>query len=261
MAYSVISRGFICTLFLMLSSSLSYGYGDWCVADRAHPPCGGAPGRCTLNSDGSGGGFLAATASIESFRDKLGFEANTSYIGPYVQVCEFASVRAQAYLSDFAQIYGHARISGDAIVSGLAQVFGDAQVFDRAHIAGRAHVLGSAEVFGDAHVFGDGRVDSARVYGHSRIYGRGFAGLGAQIYGQAQLYDDAFVTDAEIYGRATVSGNGSVFFSSICGDAHVLGAAMISISNLSSGTWSESEEFLTPDYTKVEPLGCVLDPI
>ncbi len=55
--------------------------GDWCIQDPVNPPCNGAPGRCTIHSDGSLGGFVADTAIVGSVD-----------IGLHASVCETAQV-------------------------------------------------------------------------------------------------------------------------------------------------------------------------
>ena len=89
-----------------------------------------------INQDGTKGGWVAATAKVDS----------TCYIGYN------------------AMVYGKAHVSGNAQVYGYAQVFGNARVFENSQVYGNSWVYGYAQVSGNAHVFGD-----AWVYGNAKI--------------------------------------------------------------------------------------------
>src|SRR6476620_5365800 len=63
-------------------------------------PCGGAPGKCSINRDGTQGGFIAETAHVEKspvnhfqgmyypFADFNPAPKNIPYIGLFAQVCD-----------------------------------------------------------------------------------------------------------------------------------------------------------------------------
>ena len=75
---------------------------------------GPVPAYRHRNPDGSIGGWVADTASVDD----------------------------TAYISENAKVFGTAQVFENARVSGNAQVFGNAEVF------GTAHVYGNAQVFG-----------------------------------------------------------------------------------------------------------------
>jgi hypothetical protein len=105
---------------------------------------GPVPARRHLNPDGSEGGWVADTATVEP----------TAYLGPASSVF------------GHARVCGHARVYGDASVFGHAELFADAQVYGHAWVYGHAKVSGTARVYGRASVS-----DSAKVSGDAEVGG------------------------------------------------------------------------------------------
>lgn len=103
---------------------------------------GPVPARRHRNPDGSVGGWVADTATVEP----------TAYVGADAKVYGNATVLDDAVLS------GRATVSGNATVSGRARVAGDAQVSSSAWVSGRAVVYGNARVGGDTIVWSDDKV-------------------------------------------------------------------------------------------------------
>lgn len=144
--------------------------------------------------------------------------SDNAWVFDYAWVYGNARVSGDAWVFGKAQVSGNARISGNAWVAGSAQVFGGAQVFGSAQVRRNAQVFGGAQVSGSAQVRGNAQVfDSAQVFGSAQISG------GARVYGDAQVADNARVFDiARIYGSARVFGDARV-----SGDACVSGGARV----------------------------------
>ncbi len=139
---------------------------SWCIRDPANPPCDGAPGKCTKNLDGTQGGFVADTATVQQKRKGLMRKSyNLPYIGINVQICE----NAQIY--DHARIYGNAEVTRNAYVSGNAHVYGNALVSGNAQISGNARVFENAHVSGNALVSGNAQISGNEiVHGVTQVY-------------------------------------------------------------------------------------------
>src|SRR5690348_16547562 len=97
--YTLIRLGVFASTLVTASSS--YAARDWCIGGTNLPPCNGAPGKCTRNSDGSKGGFVADSAFVEKSWF-LGW--NVPYIDRYAQVCETAHVFGAARILNYSQI-------------------------------------------------------------------------------------------------------------------------------------------------------------
>ncbi len=132
---------------LFLFNISTYAGDDWCIITFVNPPCNSAPGNCTINFDGSLGGFVAKTAYVESVMVN-GLSRNRSSIGLNVSICDYAQV------------------TGDALVAGAARVSGTAWIFGNARVDGNTQITGNAQVYEDARVNGD-----TRVGGDSKISG------------------------------------------------------------------------------------------
>jgi len=223
---------------------------SWCISDPAHPPCGGARGKCSINSDGSHGGFVADTAFVESRSVlKVFRQRNVPYLASQVQVCGTSRVVGERVrLLGKVQIQGDASVSGSAIlcdeviVSDSARVLGDAEIFDQAKIYGNAEVADQAKVMGQAEVFGDARVvqfakvcDQAKIRGNALVTGLSQVSGEAVVRGRAQVLDLAVVRgqahlegsavvkdNASVEGEARISGDGQVW-----DDAHVRDRAQV----------------------------------
>ena len=169
---------FLSSLFLFSSSLFAFAADDWCIENPAHPPCEGLPGNCTINSDGSLGGFVADTANVESTSICGFFSKNIPYLARYTQVCDSAVVAGNAQILEYAQVYGNARVFQNAIIFGHARIFENARVYgfafvyenalvcENALVSGHAYVYGNARVSGDALVFQD-----ARIQGNDILFG------------------------------------------------------------------------------------------
>ena len=108
---------------------------------------GEVPAARHKNPDGSTGGWVAKTASVES----------TAFIR------ENAEVFGDAQVFGYARVYGNARVYGYARVFGNAEVFGDARVYGNAEVFEYAEVSGNAEVYGGAVICENMKVSFSRV--------------------------------------------------------------------------------------------------
>ena len=61
----VVSVLFVFSFIFLITVAPASAANDWCIEDEDSPPCRGLPGKCTRNSDGSVGGFVANTARVE----------------------------------------------------------------------------------------------------------------------------------------------------------------------------------------------------
>ena len=139
---------------------------------------GPVPAHRHVNPDGSEGGWVADTATVEP----------TAYVGPDAQVFENARVGGDA------QVYGTARVFGTALVYGTARVFGTAQVYGNARVFANAWVYENAQVFANAWVY-----ENAQVFENAWVY------EDARVFGKAQVYGDAWVRgNARVFGTARV---------------------------------------------------------
>jgi carbonic anhydrase/acetyltransferase-like protein (isoleucine patch superfamily) len=116
------------------------GRGQVRRAVTSHPPVmlhdfaaiqGPVLAHIHVNPDGSRGGWVAETASVD----------------------ETVYVEHDACVYGHAHVLGNARVHGNARVSGEAYVLGDATVTDNAAVFGKARVSGYACVSGDAIPF------------------------------------------------------------------------------------------------------------
>ena len=94
------------------------------------------------NPDGSEGGWVADTATVDS----------TAYVGLDAQIFDRAQVRSQARIYDRAQVYDRAHVLERARVYGQSQVSGCARVYGLAEVFGRAHVFGSTVIGGASRI-------------------------------------------------------------------------------------------------------------
>ncbi len=211
----------ILLLFLVFNISISTVYsadGDWCIEDPNEPPCGGAEGECTINRDGSPGGFVADSAYVEKNFFSFIWNRNNPTIDRYAQVCDTAEVTGRSQIMDHAKVRGDARVSDRVQVLGFAQVFGSAEIRGGAQIRDYAQVFESAKVSGPTQIFGN-----AKVHGHSRIY------ESAQVYDNAEVREAAWIYgQAKIYGSAQVYGSAKMYlFAQAYENAKVYGASFI----------------------------------
>lgn len=196
------------SFFVLLALTNSNLFGatseDWCIENPTTPPCQGKPGRCTLNRDGSPGGFVAESAYIETQADLLepSVRINLPYLGRYAQVCEMAWVVGRASVTDKAKIFGNARVSG------RAQVYGLSQIFDRALITGDSQVYGKAWISGNAWIKGHAQItDSAWIFGHAQVDGVAYVAGTVRACGHAVINETAHLDGYTwITGRDWING-------------------------------------------------------
>lgn len=156
---------------------------------------GPVPAHRHQNPDGSRGGWVADTATVDS----------TAHIGPLAQIFGKARVYGKARVWGKARVFELAQVDTNAKVRGLAQISGKARISDNAHIYGVAWVSGRAQVSGKAEVFGNASVDdhahvfgSARVSGEARISGSDSQVAGSvRVGGSTLIYDGARVEKPE----------------------------------------------------------------
>jgi carbonic anhydrase/acetyltransferase-like protein (isoleucine patch superfamily) len=141
-------------------------------ANEKNYPCSGVPGAYITNPDGSEGGFVASSATVDP---TVHLEMNAS-------VCERASVIEGAKVLDYAEVSGRAIVRGKVIIQDRAKVYGEAYVInlggdhlvvrDEAKIYGHGFLQGSVNVANNSEVFSWGKVlDHAQVLGYSLVCG------------------------------------------------------------------------------------------
>lgn len=135
-------------------------------------PCSGAPGSYRINPDGSEGGFVAASATVDS---SIFIEINAS-------VCEKAIVIEGVKLKGEVEVSGRATVRGKVVVQDRAKIYGESYIInpngsellvkDMAKIYGNSFLQGSVVVGGFSEVFGWGKIiDFAQILGSSRVCG------------------------------------------------------------------------------------------
>ncbi len=219
------------------------GAGDYvisCFLHGDHNPCpAGVVCAPHLNPDGTKGGFVANTASVDSQAEV----APKALVVGNAQVTGNARVLNSAQVSGYAKVKNKAAVYGNARISGTAQVTGNAKVYDHARVSGdtakvfeRAKVYGEAEISGDAQVYGRAKVyDNAKVRGKAKIHNEAQVFSEAEVYGEAEIESRAYATDnakvygkAKVYGYAMVSGHSQIFGQTeVVGRANILGNAQV----------------------------------
>jgi carbonic anhydrase/acetyltransferase-like protein (isoleucine patch superfamily) len=142
------------------------------------------PAHRHINPDGSRGGWVAETASVDS----------TVFVAPDAKVYGNAQVSLHAQVSDNAKISG-GNISGNTQISGTAQISGG-------FIAGTTHVSGgnisAGIIVGNAQVSGGtisgGVISGGTISGNIFITGRPHI-LGGKISGNARIGGDAIISE------------------------------------------------------------------
>ena len=135
-------------------------------------PCSGAPGTYRDNPDGSEGGFVASTATVDS----------TVHLELDASVCERAIIIEGAKILGRAEVSGRATVRGKVIIQDRAKAYGEAYIInphgsdlvvkDEAKIYGHGFLQGSVTVAGTSEIFGWGKViDYAQVLGSSKVCG------------------------------------------------------------------------------------------
>ncbi len=168
---------------LTLPFNSAYATNDWCIENSENPPCNGARGRCTWNYNNTPGGFVADSAFVKTFIFLFGiYKINRPYIGKYVQICDSASVKWDAQISDHVRVYGSALVSGDSTIQGNVEIFDNAEVTGNAHISGNVRIFGNSKISGSS--FLSGNVD---VFGDAVIYGTAKITGNRKIFGYARI--------------------------------------------------------------------------
>ncbi len=192
-------------LFIFSTYAPVYADDDWCIPDPAHPPCQGAFGSCTTNSDGSLGGFVAATASVVSAMVH-GLRLYRPHIGLEASICDHARVGGNTRIYGTSRVYEYAQVFGMAQITGNAQVFGNARVYGNTLVSGDAWVYGNTTVFGDAQVSGDAQITgNAQVFGDAQITGNALVSGASYVFGNARVSGDTRVS-----GNTLLFGNGQI---------------------------------------------------
>ncbi|MBQ9111545.1 MAG: hypothetical protein IJY06_09300 [Oscillospiraceae bacterium] len=145
----------------------------------------------------NGGGFVAATASVDA----------SVYVGPNAKVLDYATVTGNAVITDYATVCGSANVSGNAIVSGHAVIAERASVRDNAIISDYAGVMGNAVVSDYGRVLESGLIyNDYQVSGNAAVKGVAFCMAKGSLSGQAiadgDYYDDGnkSVSAGTVYG-------------------------------------------------------------
>ena len=95
-----------------------------------------------------------------------------AWVDNYAEVWGEALVSCHAYVGGLARVWGNARVLGKAHICRYACVGADARVYDNAHVGGMAYVGGQAEVHERAEVYGITRIEGeAEVTGHAQMFG------------------------------------------------------------------------------------------
>lgn len=117
---------------------------------------------------------IRATVDIEIHSVKKGD------LGGYIESPE--NLDGQAWVADYAKVYGN------ALIYGKAEVCGNARVYDNAKGYGNAWIYGNAWVYGDAKVY-----YNAQISGDALVYGIVWVSGNVKISGDACVYDDGLI--------------------------------------------------------------------
>ena len=129
---------------------------------------------------------------IMATRDSL--HAKAGQLGGFVE--RESNLIGEAWVDNYAEVWGEALVFCHAYVGGLACVYGKARVLDNARVYGKAHIGDYACVDKDA-----------RVYDNACVGGMAYVGGQAEVYERAEVYGVAKVKgEAEVTGHALVFG-------------------------------------------------------
>lgn len=129
-----------------------------------------------------------------------------------------------AWVDEYAEVYGNAKVYGNAIIKGNAIVCENAKVYEYANVGAWGKIYGNAKVYGEASIYGEARVsDNAKVYGEASVMQQ------AQIQGNACVFTKAVVGgQARVCENAKVYGEAKVYTAFIRGNACICNKAFIS---------------------------------
>ena len=136
----------------------------------------GASGTAGLVQHANGGGWKAATATVDP----------TAYVGPNARVLDDAQVRDNARIEDFATVSGSGIVRGNAVVSGHARVTGTVE--DSARV--RDYALAAAVVGGSARLLQHGEMTGGVLGGSATVRGTAW-NTGGNVTGWA-IHDGAY---------------------------------------------------------------------
>lgn len=224
-----------------LRSAISRRIAPTATVQAWYAPCVGAKEEMMGKHDfGDGNGAVKAHRHENPDGSKGGWVAET------------ATVEKGCSIGDNARVFGKAWVCDKARVYGNAEVYGNAQVYDNARVYGNAWVFGNARVYGKAQVYGKAWVyDKTRVYGKAWVCGNARVCENAWVYDKAWVYGNAWVySKAQVYGNARVYGDARV-----CGDARVKQTPLC-VSGLSYHiTLTETHAFVGCDeFSLAKPL-------
>ena len=176
---------------------------DDCQSRFSIPPCDGSVGRCTVNKDGTLGGFVADTANVETFwqagsMSSGGELRNRPYIGTLVQVCDRARITEDAKISGEVVVTDRAHVHGNARIFYKARVYGNSEIFEEAQVGGGAHVFGNAKISGRARVI-SGPSPDPETGAYTQVFGHALVSGVASIEGNARIFGNAVVTTGTYY--------------------------------------------------------------
>jgi carbonic anhydrase/acetyltransferase-like protein (isoleucine patch superfamily) len=233
------------------------------------PLCGRSPGAFHINPDGTRGGYVAGSATVDS----------TVWLHPEAAVCDRATVvdhvdvLVPAWIGDNAEVRNYISIlpceaatgesSATTCPSGFqVEVFGNAHV--EHHVTLQASANQPTRIYGNAKMDLEGQalIRGSQVFGSASVSG-GLVELsrvagghvsstikaGAQITGDplilgGHVYGAIVMDNAELHGASVtksgkdtpiVSGHAQVWYSDVTGRAVVTGDAVVSQASYVSG--------------------------
>lgn len=113
--------------------------------------------------------------------------------GGFIEKKSNLSQDGNAWVYNYAMVYGDAKVCDNADVYENAKVYGHAKVRNSANVHGRAKVCGHADVCGNAWVY-----SNAEVYGDAKVHGAAVVCDNAKVYDCANVRSAAVVCDNAI---------------------------------------------------------------
>jgi carbonic anhydrase/acetyltransferase-like protein (isoleucine patch superfamily) len=148
-------------------------------------------------------------------REGLPYEVTLTNAAPQEYVWAEPAVAHHHHTNGGGFVADTATVAATAYVGPSAMVLDSAQVRDYARIEDYAVVQGTAQVYGNAIVSGHAWIiDSAQVYGYAKV--RDYA----CVKEEARVYDNA-----RLYERATAAGDWGTYFTKVCENGVMRGAA------------------------------------
>lgn len=116
---------------------------------------GNVPAHRHINPDGSIGGWVAETVTIET----------TVYIGKNAAIFGYVTVR------DKVRIYDEARVFDRAFICNEAKIYGESRIYESASVFGKSEVYEEAEIYGRTNIFNSVITGNVHVYGITTVCG------------------------------------------------------------------------------------------